>query len=232
MGIDVTLTASDGHQLGAYRADATVDSASKGGVVVLQEIFGVNKHIRAVCDRFAAAGFSAIAPALYDRSSVKDCQLAYEASDVELGRKLRDEFSWDDTMLDVDAATDALQEQGRELPVATVGFCWGGSISFLTATRLGLAGAVVYYGAQIMPYVNEPATAPLLMHFGEQDKSIPPSDVAAIQSAHPTAQIHLYSAGHGFNCDLRAGHDPEASGLAWQRTLAFLSAVFASGENR
>ncbi len=213
------LTADDGHILSAYRADP--DSTPRGGVVVLQEIFGVNQHIRAVCDRLAADGFVAIAPALYDRSSVQNCQLDYDATGVDIGRKLRSEFSWDDTVKDVAAAAGVLHQEG--LKVATVGFCWGGSISFLAATRLNLSAAVVYYGAQIMPYINEAANTPLLMHFGQHDASIPPKDVAAIRIAYPTAEIHVYPAGHGFNCDLRQDYDAESSAIAYERTLRFFT---------
>lgn len=221
MGTELTLTASDGHTLGAYRAEPDPKATPRGGVVVLQEIFGVNQHIRAVCDRFAADGFVAIAPALYDRSSMRNCRLGYEPDDIEVGRKLRSEFSWDDTTRDVSAAAEVLQEQG--LSVGTVGFCWGGSISFLAATRLSLSAAVIYYGAQIMPYVHETANAPLLMHFGERDSSIPPDAIDTIRSAHVAADVHVYPAGHGFNCDLRPDFHPESSQLAWQRTIVFLN---------
>ena len=121
MGQRITLTADDGHSLGAYRADAS--GATRGGIVVLQEIFGVNSHIRAVCDGFAADGFTCIAPALYDRSSQRDCELGYEASDMTTGRKLREEFSWDDTVRDVAAAVAVLAGEG--LTVGSVGYCWG-----------------------------------------------------------------------------------------------------------
>jgi carboxymethylenebutenolidase len=217
MGETLTLTASDGHELGAYRSEPS--SAPKGGVVVLQEIFGVNAHIRDVCDRFAAAGYAAVAPALYDRSSQQGVELGYTQEDVSLGRKLREEFSWDDTIKDVASATKILSNDG--LKVGTVGYCWGGSISFLAATRLDIQAAVVYYGGQIMPYVDETERCPLLMHFGAKDQSIPRSDVDAIRKAHPDAEIHVYDAGHGFNCDRRGAYDEAAAKLARSRTLDF-----------
>lgn len=223
MGRTFTLTASDGHSLGAYRADP--DGSAKGGVVVLQEIFGVNAHIRDVCDRFAEDGYAAIAPALYDRSSHKNAELTYTKEDVSLGRKLRVEFSWDDTILDVKAAVTVLGDEG--LKVGTVGYCWGGSISYLSATRLDIHAAVVYYGGQIMPYVNETARCPLLMHFGAKDASIPSSDVEAIGKAHPDAEVHVYDAGHGFNCDRRGAFDEAASKLAKERTLNFFGKLLA-----
>ena len=217
MGRTLTLTASDGHSFGAYRADP--NGSAKGGIVVLQEIFGVNAHIRDVCDRFAKDGYAAIAPALYDRSSHKNAELTYAKEDVTLGKKLRVEFSWDDTILDVQAAVTVLGDEG--LKVGTVGYCWGGSISYLSATRVDINAAVVYYGGQIMPYVNEPARCPLLMHFGAKDASIPSSDVEVIGKAHPDAEIHVYDAGHGFNCDRREAFDEAASKLAKERTLDF-----------
>ena len=223
MGEAITLTASDGHSLGAYRSDP--GGAARGGIVVLQEIFGVNAHIRDVCDRFAHEGYAAIAPALYDRSSQTNTELTYEKEDVTLGRKLREEFSWDDTILDVEVAATALRDEG--LKVGTVGYCWGGTISYLSATRLDIAGAIVYYGGQIMPYVNETGRCPLLMHFGATDASIPLSDVEAIQKAHPDAVVHVYEAGHGFNCDRRGGFDEKASKLATSRTLDFFGKLLA-----
>jgi carboxymethylenebutenolidase len=195
-------------------------------VVVLQEIFGVNSHIRAVTDGFAAEGYLALAPALYDRSSVKDVEMGYTKDDIARGRDLREEFSWDDTVKDVEAAMNALRREG--LRVGTVGYCWGGSISFLSAVRLPLEAAVVYYGGQILPYLNEKERCPLLMHFGKRDASIPPSDVAAIQKAHPEAIVHVYDADHGFNCDQRPQYDEASARLAGERTLAFFAVNLAS----
>ena len=217
MGRRLTLTADDGHSLGAYRADAS--GTARGGIVVLQEIFGVNVHIRDVCDRFAADGFTCIAPALYDRSSHKDCELGYEAEDMAAGRKLREEFSWDDSVRDVAATVAVLSCEG--LKVGSVGYCWGGTISFLAGVRLGVSAAVVYYGGQIIPYRNERARCPMLMHFGEHDAGIPLSDVEQIRAAQPDAAVHIYDAGHGFNCDRRGSYDEAAAKLARQRTIDF-----------
>ena len=216
----IKLRARDGHELGAYRSGPA--ERPRGGVIVLQEIFGVNSHIRDVADRYAAEGYLAIAPALYDRSSVKDIELGYSTEDIARGRALREEFSWEDTVKDVEAAMSALREE--DLRAGTVGFCWGGSISFLAAVRLPLDCAVVYYGAQILPYVNEKERCPLLMHFGRKDASIPPSDVEAIQREHPEALVYQYEADHGFNCDRRAQYDEASATLAAERTLAFFAA--------
>ena len=220
MGQRLTLTADDGHSFGAYRADAS--GAARGGIVVLQEIFGVNIHIRDVCDGFAADGFTCIAPALYDRSSHRDCELGYEAEDMAAGRKLREEFSWDDTVRDVAAAVAVLAGEG--LGVGTVGYCWGGTISFLAGVRLDVSAAVVYYGGQIIPYKDEKARCPMLMHFGEHDAGIPLSDVEQVRASQPEATIHIYDAGHGFNCDRRGSYDEAAAKLARQRTIEFFNA--------
>jgi carboxymethylenebutenolidase len=217
MGSKQTIVASDGHEMGAYRSDASGDV--RGGVVVLQEIFGVNAHIRDVCDRFATDGYTAIAPALYDRSSQKNVELGYVEENVAIGRKLTGEFSWNDTILDVDAAAAVLRSEG--LKVGTVGYCWGGSISFLSAFRLSIDAAVAYYGGHITSYLGEKDHCPLLMHFGRKDSSIPLTDVETIQRAYPEAVVHLYDAEHGFNCDRRSQYEPEASGRAKQETLSF-----------
>ena len=219
MGQRLVLTADDGHSLGAYRAAAS--GTARGGIVVLQEIFGVNVHIRDVCDDFAADGFTCIAPALYDRSSRKDCQLGYEAEDMATGRKLRGEFSWDDTVRDVAAAVAVLVGEG--LKVGTVGYCWGGTISFLAGVRLDVSAAVIYYGGQIIPYKDEKPRCPMLMHFGEHDAGIPLSDVEQIRAAQPEAAVHIYDAGHGFNCDRRGSYDGAAAKLARERTVEFFN---------
>ena len=217
MGQRLILTADDGHSFGAYRADAS--GAGRGGIVVLQEIFGVNAHIREVCDGFAADGFTCIAPALYDRSSQKSCELGYEAGNIAVGRGLREEFSWDDTVKDVAAAVAVLAGEG--LKVGSVGYCWGGTISFLAGVRLDVSAAVVYYGGQILPYKDEKARCPMLMHFGEHDEGIPLSDVEQIRAAHPDAAVHIYDAGHGFNCDHRGSYDEASAKLAGRRTIEF-----------
>jgi carboxymethylenebutenolidase len=220
MGKLVQLRASDGHELSAYRSEPS--ERPRAGVVVLQEIFGVNSHIRGVTDGFAAEGYLAIAPALFDRSSHKNVEIGYTKEDIARGRALREEFSWEDTIKDVEAAMKSLHAEA--LPVGTVGYCWGGSISFLAAVRLPLDAAVVYYGGQILPYVNEEERCPLLMHFGKRDASIPLTDVETIWKAHPQAIVHLYDADHGFNCDQRAQYHQASAALARERTLAFFAA--------
>ncbi len=215
MGMNINLTAEDGHSFGAYRADPS--AVARGGIVVIQEIFGVNDHIREVCDGFAADGYLAIAPALYDRTDNKNCQLGYTPDDIAVGRDLKDVFSWDLCMLDVKAVVDVMTGEG--LKIGTVGYCWGGTISYLAGTRLPVAASVVYYGGQIMPYVNEKEGCPMLMHFGEHDAGIPLDDVAAIGKAHPDAEVHIYDADHGFNCDHRGTYNEAAAVMARQRTM-------------
>jgi carboxymethylenebutenolidase len=219
MGQNIQLTADDGHKFGAYRADAA--GKAKGGIVVIQEIFGVNKHIRELSDGFAGDGYLAIAPNLYDRSSKRGVDLGYTAEDIAEGRKYREQFSWDNSMRDIDAVTRLMKGQG--LKVGSTGYCWGGTISFLAGTRLDIQAAVVYYGGQIVPYVNEKARCPMLMHFGEHDKSIPLSDVDTIRNAHPEATVYVYDADHGFTCDHRGSYKPGPAHQARERTMAFFA---------
>jgi carboxymethylenebutenolidase len=219
MGQALELTADDGHRFAAYRADAA--GKPKGGIVVIQEIFGVNKHIREVADGFARDGYLALAPNLYDRSSKRGVDLGYTPEDIAEGRQYREQFSWDDSMRDLRAVVALLKAEG--LKVGSVGYCWGGTMSYLAGTRLPVDGAVVYYGGQIIPYVNERARCPLLMHFGARDKSIPLSDVELIRAAHPEATVHVYQADHGFNCDHRGQYNEAAAAQARQRTMEFFA---------
>ena len=199
----------------AWRADPT--GPSRGALVVVQEIFGVNAHIRGVVDRFAASGFSAVAPALFDPV---ECGVAldYDGPGVARGRELAAALGFDRAVALVDAAADLLQLDG--LRTGVVGFCWGGTIAFLANTRLGLP-AVSYYGGRTVPFLDEAIRAPMLFHFGEHDPIITADAVAAHRSRQPTATIHVYPAGHGFNCEARADFAPESAALAWQRTTAF-----------
>lgn len=210
------LTAADGNELDAYvvRPDGT----PKGGLVVCQEIFGVNHHIRAVAERFAAAGFFAVAPALFDRVK-PGVELDYTADGVAEGRALRTALAWDDVTADVGAAVAAARVAGK---VGVVGYCWGGSLAWLAACRLDIAAAVGYYGGQIHEHRAETPRAPVMLHFGERDELIPPEHIAEIGRQHPAVRIFTYPAGHGFNCDARADFDADSAALAGERTLAFL----------
>jgi carboxymethylenebutenolidase len=219
LGKQFSLTAADKFQLGAYRADPT--GAAKGGVVVIQEIFGVNHHIRAVCDRLAGEGYAAEAPALFDRQ-VKNFESGYSPDEIAEARKFVANPDWDAMLRDTQAAIDDLKRSG---PVAIMGFCMGGTVSFLAACRLnGLAAAVCYYGGQIAKHADEKPKVPTLMHFGEKDASIPMSDVEIVKKKRGAdTEIHVYpEAQHGFHCDERGSfHEPSAK-LAWQRSMDFL----------
>ena len=218
MGETISLRAADSFGLSAYRA--APPGRPRGGLVVIQEIFGVNGHIRRVADGFAADGFLAIAPALFDRIE-PDLQLGYGPADIERGRQLKGQSGTDKALADIDAARAKAAEAG---PVATIGYCWGGYLSWLSATRLaGLAAAVSYYGGGIGSVADEKPRCPVLMHFGDKDHAIPLSEVDKVRAAHPTGvEVHVYPAGHGFNCDERASFDADSARLARERSVAFL----------
>lgn len=215
MGHGIELDTPQG-AIAAWRADPA--GPARGALVVVQEIFGVNAHIRDVADRFAWAGFVAIAPALFDPVE-RDVQLGYDEAGVARGRALTAALGFDRAVALVDATAGLLRQEG--LRTGVVGFCWGGSIAFLANTRLGLP-AVSYYGGRTVPFLDEPLRAPMLFHFGERDPIITADAVAAHRAKQPSARIHVYPAGHGFNCDARADFDPDSAALAWQRTTAFL----------
>lgn len=220
MGKMIDLTASDGFCLKAYRADPM--GQPKGAIIVVQEIFGVNGHIRRVADGYAADGYVAIAPALFDRAA-PDIELGYTSDDMQKGVELKGKSATDAALLDIAAARDAVAAVG---PVGIVGYCWGGFLSWLGATRLpGISAAVSYYGGGIASVAGETPKCPVLMHFGERDKHILPEHVDAVRKAHPTGvEIHVYPADHGFNCDARASYDADSAKLALERTRAFFAA--------
>jgi carboxymethylenebutenolidase len=218
MGQTITLAARDGHKLGAYRADPS--GKPRGAIVVIQEIFGVNGHIRRVADGFAKAGYVAVAPALFDRVE-KGIELGYDPKSIESGRDIRGKVPLDGTLADLQAAIDYAKPLGK---VGVVGYCWGGGLAFLSATRLdGVAAAVGYYGGLVAAHAQEKPRAPVMLHFGEHDQSIPMSDVEKVKQARPEVPIHLYNAGHGFNCDERGSYNAEATKTALERTLKFFA---------
>ncbi len=210
-------TAADGHSPGIYRADPA--GAPRGAVVIAQEIFGVNSHIRAVCDDYAGQGYVAVAPALFDRVE-RDVQLGYQPDDIARGRAVRERVSLDDALADVEAAAKEVAGAGR---TGIVGYCWGGTVAWVAATRSRtFAAAVGYYGGGVAELAGEQPNCPVQLHFGEQDHAIPLEGVQKVRAAHPNIPIYLYPAGHGFNCDQRASYHPESARLARERTLAFL----------
>ncbi len=221
MGETIDLNAGDGRKTAAYQAlpAGAAKATAKGAVVVIQEIFGVNGHIRSVADGFAADGYVAIAPALFDRARA-GVELGYGPADIEQGRTLRSAVGDDAAMLDVAAAIAAARKFGR---VGVVGYCWGGKLAWLAACRLKPDCAVGYYGGQIVQHVDETPACPTLLHFGDKDAGIPLSEVETIRSRHPEVPIHVYGgAGHGFNCDERGSWHAEAAATARVRTLDWL----------
>lgn len=223
MGQFTTIMARDGHEFQAWLA--APPARPRGAVVVLQEIFGINSHIRSVTDDFAAQGYTAIAPALFDRIR-RGIELGYDQEGMREGQGYVKQLDQQATLRDIAAAIAAVRNSGRR---ATVGYCWGGVLSYLAACQLPVACAVVYYGNVTRVTGQQPKT-PLLFHYGAEDKSIPPADVAAIRAAHPQAPLYVYEgAGHGFNCDQRASYNAAAAALARSRTLEFL-ARYLSGD--
>jgi len=217
MGETIRLTAADGHELDAYKA--MPEGAPRSGIVVIQEIFGVNNHIRNVAERFAAEDYAVVAPALFDRVE-RGVELGYDESGVAKGRQFKDAADLDGALADIKAAADALAEHGT---VGAVGYCWGGLLAFLTATRLGLP-AVSYYGGGIASYADEKPKAPLMFHFGEKDHAIPMEEVETIRAKHPDVPLFTYpEAGHGFSCDERGSYHEPSHKQALERTLGFFS---------
>ena len=218
MGQNVTLQAEDGHRFGGYRANPA--GQPRGSLVIIQEIFGVNSHIRGVCDGYAADGYVALAPALFDRVE-PNIQLGYEQEDIVRGREIRGKIGWDTMIMDTRAAVQALQKDKHKLGV--VGYCMGGSMAWLSATRIdGLSAAVGYYGGAVADFATERPRCPVLLHFGETDASIPKEHWDKIKAAQPKVPMHLYPAGHGFNCEQRASYHEPSARLARQRTIEFL----------
>lgn len=213
--MNTELTASDGHRLGAYEQHPDGASAS---VVIAQEIFGVNPHIRSVVDRYAALGYRAIAPAFFDRIE-PGVEIDY-ADGIERGLELLAATGDDNAVTDIGAAVAHVAPTG---PVAVVGYCWGGLLAWLAAASLPIDAAVGYYGGRINAHLDAVPACPILLHFGDTDPSIPLSAVEEIGAAYPDVPIHVYPAGHGFNCDVRDSYHEESATLALERTIEFLA---------
>jgi carboxymethylenebutenolidase len=211
-----TLMARDGHEFGAYIVRPS--GRPKGAVVVVQEIFGVNHHIRSVTDRYAAAGWLAIAPALFDRVG-RGIELAYTAADVQTARGTVMQVEAAKALLDIAAATAVVRHAGK---VGVVGFCWGGRLAWLAACGQPISAAVGYYGARINQHLTQLPRCPTMLHFGERDEHIPLAEVDEIRAACPQTLIHVYPADHGFACDERASFNAPSAALAWERTQDFL----------
>jgi len=223
MSAHVKLTASDGHRLDAYLAEPKTPAGA--AVVIVQEIFGVNGHIRSVADDYASQGIAAVAPALFDRVET-GVELAYTPSDASRGMQIATKIGFEKALQDVSAAIDHASRMPGIKPgtknVGVVGFCFGGTLAWLAATRLDPTAAVCYYGGQIARFVQEQPRCPVLIHFGSKDAHIPSSEIERIRAAHPELPVFLYDAGHGFNCDQRKDYEPHSAALARARSLEFL----------
>jgi carboxymethylenebutenolidase len=227
MGQMMHLTSTDGAQIAAYQAESA--AAPKGAVVVLQEIFGLNQHIRNVADGYALAGYFVIAPAMYHRVA-SGIELGYAQDDMPQAFALKASAEallpklLEDVQASIDYAARASKAAGapKSLKVGVVGYCWGGLMSWRAAQRLqGLAASAPYYGGGMTQELEMPLHCPTMAHLSDQDDYVPMDGVAALQKAYPQATVHLYAAKHGFNCDERASYDPASADLARQRTLAF-----------
>jgi carboxymethylenebutenolidase len=213
MGEQITLTSlKDGFSFGAYRAPH--DDARRGGLVLIQEIFGVTEHIRELADGFAADGYETIAPSLYDRQQ-RGFTAGYGGEDVAAARRYSEAAPWDEVAGDLGACVAALKA-----PVFVAGYCWGGSAAWLAACRCeGVAAVSSFYGRRIPELLAEAPRCPIILHFGRRDPTIPPATVAAIADRYPDIPIYQYDAGHGFASDRRADYSPDAAKLARLRTL-------------
>jgi carboxymethylenebutenolidase len=216
MGKMIELTASDGHKLAAYRADPA--GKPRGAIVVIQEIFGVNSHIKSVADGYAADGYLAIAPSLFDRVKA-GVELGYSPDDIAKGREIRGKVTNEMAMKDAAAAVKAASGAGK---VGMVGYCWGGFVTWLASAQVpGLAAAAPYYGGGMPDHASVQPKVPVMGHFGSKDAHIPVEGVKKLAAAHPKHQFFIYEADHGFNCDQRGSYDAPAAKEARARTLEF-----------
>ena len=214
MGEILNLTASDGQKFTAYLAQPS--GTPKGGVVVIQEIFGLNSHVRGVTDEYAAQGYLAVAPALFDRIE-PGIELGYEADDITAGIAHKNTCGNDDPLNEIAAALNVVKSAGK---VGVVGYCWGGALTWLAACKIdGFAAASSYYGGGIGGLLDLTPKCPTIFHFGEEDHAIPLTEVDQLKAAHPKCPVHIYPAGHGFNCEQRGSFHPESRKIAFERTV-------------
>ena len=218
MGQWIKLKAADGFEAAAWRADPA--GKPKGGIVVIQEIFGVNAHIRSIADRLAAAGYLAIAPAVFDRVE-RDVDLGYDQPGMGEGMEIAGKMDREKTLGDVAAAIKVASEAGK---VGITGFCMGGTYAWVAAANMsGLSAAVGYYGGGIVGLKTLQPKIPTMLHFGEKDDHIPLEGVRDVEKLHPDVKVYTYPAGHGFHCDARASYDRPSAELSWGRTLEFFA---------
>ncbi|MDA0368072.1 MAG: dienelactone hydrolase family protein [Proteobacteria bacterium] len=219
MGENIKLKAEDGFELDAYLA--LPSGTPKGGVIVIQEIFGVNSHIRDDADKFAKAGYAALAPAMFDRAQ-KGVDLGYDAEGIEAGRGLMTKIDWANVEKDLRAASGALKKYGK---IGVVGYCWGGSVAWVSTIRdCGVDCASGYYGGRIIDFIGETPKVPIILHFGDKDHGIPIENVEKIKAAHPDVPVYRYAeADHGFHCDQRASYHAESDAISTKRTMEFFA---------
>ncbi len=209
----VPLKAADGHAFDAYRA--APKGKARGGIVVVQEIFGLTSHIEAVVRQYAEAGYVALAPALFDRVERK---VVLPYTEGARGRAIVEQLKREQTLLDLKASIDALAGHGK---VGLVGYCWGGALAWLAACHLPLSAVIAYYGGGLPKLLDRTPKCPVMFHFGEQDTHIPAADIEKVKKAYPLGHYYLYPAGHGFNCTDRASYDAPSAKLALERSLDF-----------
>mgnify|MGYP002640272546 CR=1 FL=1 len=219
MGENIKLKAEDGFELDAYLA--LPSGTPKGGVIVIQEIFGVNSHIRDDADKFAKAGYAALAPAMFDRAQ-KGVDLGYDAEGIEAGRGIMTKIDWANVEKDLRAASGALKKYGK---IGVVGYCWGGSVAWVSTIRdCGVDCASGYYGGRIIDFIGETPKVPVILHFGDKDHGIPIENVEKIKAAHPDVPVYRYDeADHGFHCDQRASYHAESDAISTKRTMEFFA---------
>jgi carboxymethylenebutenolidase len=217
MGNEINLTSGDGFTFSAY--EASPSSAPKGAVVVIQEIFGVNPHIREVVDGYAADGYYAIAPAIFDRVE-PGIELGYDETGMNSGIELAfQKLDMANTLADIQATINHASSQGK---VGVVGYCFGGLLTWLSVCELdGVSAGSSYYGGGVAGEADRTPKCPVIMHFGELDAHIPMEDVEKVKAANPDVPVYIYNADHGFNCDHRGSYDADSAKLAKERTLAF-----------
>ena len=217
MGTMITLTAADGHKFSAYKAEPA--GKPRGAIVVIQEIFGLNGHVKKVADGYAADGFLAIAPALFDRIR-PGIELGYSMADIQEGFGYKTATKTEDALKDIQAAVN---EAGKAGKVGAVGYCWGGYLAWMASSQCtGLSASVPYYGGGIPDVASEQPKTPVMLHFGEKDSYIPLEGVEKVKAAHPKQEVHVYpGADHGFNCDERGSYNADAAKQARKRTLDF-----------
>lgn len=219
MGTSVQLRSADGFEFSAYQS--LPDGQPKAGIVVIQEVFGVNSHIREVADGYAGQGYAVVAPQIFDRAE-PNVELGYDESDMGRGIELAfQKLEMPNTLADIQAAVNHASQYGK---VGVVGYCFGGLLTWLSACGVdGVAAASSYYGGGVAGVAEQTPGCPVIMHFGELDAHIPMTDVDKVKAAQPDVPVYVYNADHGFNCDHRASYDAASAALARERTLEFFS---------